>query len=43
MGVYFSRIRERVEFIDSGDMGRYTRIDTSSEENKGILIDFIFL
>ena len=42
-GDYFSRRREIVEFIYSGDMGRDIRIDTSSEENKGILIDFIFL
>ena len=43
MGEYLSRRRERVEFIDSVDMGRDTKMDTSSEENKGILIDLIFL
>ena len=33
----------RVEFNDKGDMGNDIRIDISSDENKGILIEFILL
>ena len=42
-GAYLSSRRVRVKFSDAGDMGGDTIIDTSSEENKGKLIDFIFL
>ena len=41
--VYLLSRMMRVEFSDSVDMGRVTIIYTSSEENKGILIDCMFL
>ena len=42
-GPYLSSRCARVECIDSWDMGRDTRMYTSSEENNEILIDIIFL